>query len=233
MFTFRMNCARSFCVDTKVYSILFYTKHEVPCAVVSRSTKDFRALLKEYDIACSMPYSTNAKDEVNLDMAEELKILGTKTTSSGNRSKTMESLLLFTGNQNVHGLYDIVLNDLQPPAPRSNATLTQTIYAAFQFDGATHQKVYCQFTQQKNTTNSNEIIHRIDLSGIILPSKLALLCKALQIAAKQTCGIDVPSFQLYLETVPWTAQFNIDEDSTRLSEVQWNKAHGYQITKSN
>ncbi|PWA56038.1 donson [Artemisia annua] len=86
-------------------------------AYISQSTRTLRSLLKEQDVCFTMPL---CRSKVEQDTAEDLIELSEIERHSLGMSKrkssvsdvdnSPESLLAFTGNKNVHGLYDFLLN---------------------------------------------------------------------------------------------------------------------------
>ncbi|KAL3628163.1 hypothetical protein CASFOL_027209 [Castilleja foliolosa] len=86
-------------------------------AYVSQSTRNLRSLLTEHDVSFSMPLCHSIVEEVT---AEDLVELSHIETHNLGQTRAMESLtgvdntpqslLMFTGNKNVHALYDFLLN---------------------------------------------------------------------------------------------------------------------------
>ncbi|KAL6559070.1 hypothetical protein OROHE_006439 [Orobanche hederae] len=86
-------------------------------AYVSQSTRNLRSLLKEHDVSFSMPLcrskveEVSAEDLVELSQIQKHNIGQTRATESIiGVDNTPQSLLMFTGNKNVHALYDFLLN---------------------------------------------------------------------------------------------------------------------------
>ncbi|XP_071708205.1 uncharacterized protein [Rutidosis leptorrhynchoides] len=82
-------------------------------AFLSQSTRTLRLLLKEQDVCFIMPLrNSNVDQEAAEDILEltemERYYLGMSNVSTVDNSP--ESLLAFNGNNNVHGLYDFLLN---------------------------------------------------------------------------------------------------------------------------
>ncbi|GFP94930.1 hypothetical protein PHJA_001637400 [Phtheirospermum japonicum] len=86
-------------------------------AYVSQSTRNLRSLLKEHDVSFSMPLcrskveEVTAEDLVELSHIEKHNLGQTRAMESlTGVDNTPQSLLMFTGNKNVHALYDFLLN---------------------------------------------------------------------------------------------------------------------------
>ncbi|KAK6131621.1 hypothetical protein DH2020_034635 [Rehmannia glutinosa] len=86
-------------------------------AYISQSTRNLRSLLKEHDVSFSMPLcrskveEVTAEDLVELSQIEKHNLGQTRAMESMiGVDNTPQSLLMFTGNKNVHALYDFLLN---------------------------------------------------------------------------------------------------------------------------
>ncbi|KAJ7975915.1 Protein downstream neighbor of Son [Quillaja saponaria] len=86
-------------------------------AYISQSTRGLRSLLREHDVHFSMPIcrskveQVNTEDLVELSEIEKHNLGQTRRLSSfSNIDNSLESLLVFSGNKSVHGLYDFLLN---------------------------------------------------------------------------------------------------------------------------
>ncbi|KAL6507801.1 hypothetical protein OROGR_023996 [Orobanche gracilis] len=86
-------------------------------AYVSQSTINLRSLLKEHDVSFSMPLCRSKVEEVSAEDLVELSQIqkhnlgqARATESTIGVDNTPQSLLMFTGNKNVHALYDFLLN---------------------------------------------------------------------------------------------------------------------------
>ncbi|CAA0837787.1 Unknown protein [Striga hermonthica] len=86
-------------------------------AYVSQSTRNLRSLLKEHDVSFSMPLcfskleEVTAEDIVELSHIEKHNLGQTRAIESLiGVDNTPQSLLMFSGNKNVHALYDFLLN---------------------------------------------------------------------------------------------------------------------------
>lgn len=120
----RKNKCNIFYVCTPQFVVMFTgtecvgKKKQVCNAYVSQSTRGLRSLLREQDISFSMPLchseaeQATAEDLVELLEIEKGRVGQTRRSvpSSDFKDNSPQSLLVFTGNQNVHGLYDFLLN---------------------------------------------------------------------------------------------------------------------------
>ncbi|KAI4300615.1 hypothetical protein L6164_033971 [Bauhinia variegata] len=86
-------------------------------AYISQSTRGLRSLLREHDISFSMPLChskvehVNTEDLVELSEIEKHNLGQTRRLNSfSDVDNSPESLLVFSDNKNVHGLYDLLLN---------------------------------------------------------------------------------------------------------------------------
>ncbi|PRQ44272.1 hypothetical protein RchiOBHm_Chr3g0477411 [Rosa chinensis] len=104
------------------YFVVMFTGRDVAVgtkrltnACISQSTRVFQSLLRENDVAFSMPLCRSKVEQVTtevLDELSEMQELGQtrRTRSLVDLDNTPESLLVISGNKNVHGLFDILLN---------------------------------------------------------------------------------------------------------------------------
>ncbi|MBA0838067.1 hypothetical protein Goarm_010164, partial [Gossypium armourianum] len=86
-------------------------------AYISQSTRGLRSSLKEHDVSFSMPLCRSQVEQVTTEDLVELSEIEKRNLGQTRRmnsfsdvDNTPESLLAFSGNRNVHGLYDILLN---------------------------------------------------------------------------------------------------------------------------
>ncbi|KAL5545652.1 hypothetical protein UlMin_005339 [Ulmus minor] len=86
-------------------------------AYISQSTRSLRSLLQEHDVYFSMPLcrskveQVTREDLVELSEIEKQNLGQTRRLSStSDIDNSPESFLVFDGNKNVQGLYDILLN---------------------------------------------------------------------------------------------------------------------------
>jgi len=86
-------------------------------AYISQSTRSLRSLLKEHDIQFSMPLCHSKVEQHTTEDLVELSEIEKHNLGQIRRLRSMsdvdncpQSLLAFSGNQNVHGLFDFLLN---------------------------------------------------------------------------------------------------------------------------
>ncbi|GMY14383.1 protein downstream neighbor of son homolog isoform X1 [Fagus crenata] len=86
-------------------------------AYISRSTRGLRSLLREHDICFSMPLCHSKEEQVTTEDLVELSEIEKHNLGQTRRLSSLsdidsssQSLLVFSGNKNVHGLYDFLLN---------------------------------------------------------------------------------------------------------------------------
>ncbi|KAI9122037.1 hypothetical protein K1719_006726 [Acacia pycnantha] len=114
-------------------------------AYISQSTRGLRSLLREHDVCFSMPLCHSKVEQIATEHLVELSEIEKHNLGQTRRMRsfsdvdnTPESLLVFSGNMNVHGLYDLLLNYrsfftslsamdvpvLCSPVPFQNATIS-------------------------------------------------------------------------------------------------------------
>ncbi|KAI3823388.1 hypothetical protein L1987_04823 [Smallanthus sonchifolius] len=110
-------------------------------AYVSQSTRSLRSLLKEQDISFSMPLCHSKVEQVTTEDLFELSEIEkynlgktTPTVSLSDVDNSPESLLLFSDN-NVHGLYDFLLN-YRFLLPSLNTLDVPLLYSSVPFENA-------------------------------------------------------------------------------------------------
>ncbi|PIN20246.1 hypothetical protein CDL12_07067 [Handroanthus impetiginosus] len=90
-------------------------------AYMSQSTRNLRSILKGHDVSFSMPLCHSKVEEVTAEDLVELFEIEKHNLGQLNKQtrpvesmtavdNTPQSLLMFTGNWNVHALYDLLLN---------------------------------------------------------------------------------------------------------------------------
>ncbi|XVF07479.1 hypothetical protein REPUB_Repub06bG0142700 [Reevesia pubescens] len=122
-YMFRENVCSVFYVCTSHFVVMFTAadgsgRSRRSChAYISQSTRGLRSSLKEHDVSFSMPLCHSQVEQVTtedlLELSEiEKHNLGQtrRMNSFSDVDNTPQSLLAFSGNQNVHGLYEILLN---------------------------------------------------------------------------------------------------------------------------
>ncbi|CAM8976825.1 unnamed protein product [Rhodiola kirilowii] len=119
----RTNTCNIFYVCTAQFVVMFTSsagkgKAKSYCnAYISKSTRGLRSLLKEHDVCFSMPLCQTRMEEATMEDLVELSEIEKQNlgqtrrlNSSADVDGTTKSLLSVDGNQNVHGLYDFILN---------------------------------------------------------------------------------------------------------------------------
>ncbi|KAK4272644.1 hypothetical protein QN277_021167 [Acacia crassicarpa] len=112
---------------------------------ISQSTRGLRSLLREHDVCFSMPLCHSKVEQIATEHLVELSEIEKHNLGQTRRMRSLsdvdntpESLLVFSGNMNVHGLYDLLLNYrsfytslsgmdvpvLCSPVPFQNATIS-------------------------------------------------------------------------------------------------------------
>ncbi|XP_019456446.1 PREDICTED: protein downstream neighbor of Son-like isoform X2 [Lupinus angustifolius] len=86
-------------------------------AYISKSTRGLRSLLREHDVCFSMPLCHSKVEQVTTEDLAELSEIEKQNLGQTRRlwsfsdvDNSPESLLVFIGNDQVHGLYDVLLN---------------------------------------------------------------------------------------------------------------------------
>ncbi|GMI63312.1 hypothetical protein like AT3G54750 [Hibiscus trionum] len=120
-YMFRQNVCSVFYVCTSHFVVMFTSFDGSGSrsyqAYISQSTRGLRSSLKEHDVSFSMPLchsqveQVTTEDLVELSEMEKHNLGQTRRVNSfSDVDNTPQSLLAFSGNQNVHGLYEILLN---------------------------------------------------------------------------------------------------------------------------
>ncbi|KAJ4979926.1 hypothetical protein NE237_010706 [Protea cynaroides] len=119
----RKNICDIFYVCTSQFVVMFIggkclgAKKRLCNAYVSQSTRGLRSLLREHDVCFSMPLWHSEMEQVNAEDLVELSEIEKHSLGQIRRQVSMsdmdnspQSLLAFKGNENVHGLYDFIIN---------------------------------------------------------------------------------------------------------------------------
>ncbi|CAL0326692.1 unnamed protein product [Lupinus luteus] len=119
----RKNICRLFYVCTSQFVVMFTgsdtsRRSKGSCnAYISKSTRGLRSLLREHDVCFSMPLCHSKVEQVTTEDLAELSEIEKQNLGQTRRLRSFsdvdnspESLLVFSGNDNVHGLYDVLLN---------------------------------------------------------------------------------------------------------------------------
>ncbi|XP_047313161.1 protein downstream neighbor of Son-like isoform X2 [Impatiens glandulifera] len=199
-------------------------------AYMSRSTRGLRSLLKEHDICFSMPLCRSKVDEATTEDLVELsemekhnlgQIRWFKSTSDVDNSE--QSVLAFTGNKNVHGLFDFLLNYrhllkslssddlpvLYSPVPFQNATFSapevrcKEVKSADSVAHPLKESIMNEGTCQASPTG---FVYSIEIKNTYLPPwVISSVCEIM--SAKTT------SFEASFVTIPASSGLNIVLDS--------------------
>nr|XP_043631545.1 protein downstream neighbor of Son-like [Erigeron canadensis] len=119
----RKNVSSIFYVCTEQFVAMFINgngsiESKSACnAYISQSTRTLRSLLKEQDISFTMPLCHSKLEQHSAeelikysDIEKDGMGMSKHISSLSDVDNTPESLLAFSGNNNVHGLYDFLLN---------------------------------------------------------------------------------------------------------------------------
>ncbi|KAL2345333.1 hypothetical protein Fmac_006618 [Flemingia macrophylla] len=119
----RKNICGLFYVCTSQFVVMFTggdgsVESKCSCnAYISQSTQGLRSLLREHDLRFSMPLCHSKVEEVAFEDLVELSEIEKQNLGQTRRLRSFadvdnspESLLVFCGNDSVHGLYDLLLN---------------------------------------------------------------------------------------------------------------------------
>ncbi|GLT96308.1 hypothetical protein SLE2022_139410 [Rubroshorea leprosula] len=122
-YMFRKNSCHIFYVCTLHFVVMFTAADSLESsrrschAYISQSTGSLRSLLKEHDVCFSMPLCRSKVEQVTTEDLVELSEIEKNNLGQAQRQNTFsevdntpQSLLAFNGNDNVHGLYEILLN---------------------------------------------------------------------------------------------------------------------------
>ncbi|XWS43307.1 hypothetical protein CRYUN_Cryun16bG0091700 [Craigia yunnanensis] len=162
---FRENVCSIFYVCTSHFVVMFTAadgtgrSRRSYHAYISQSTRGLRSSLKEHDVSFSMPLchsqveQVTTEDLIELSEIEKHNLGQTRHMNSfSDVDNTPQSLLAFSGNQNVHGLYEILLNYrsfliflnavdvpvLYSPVPFQNAALSAPEVRCMEIKRADH-----------------------------------------------------------------------------------------------
>ncbi|XP_077242997.1 downstream neighbor of Son [Tasmannia lanceolata] len=201
------------------------TKHSCN-AYLSQSTRGLRSLLREHDISFTMPLCHSKveqaaeEDLVELSEIEKSNVGQTRRFNSmSDVDNSSQSLLAFIGNENVHGLYDFLLNY------RSFLTSLTSIdvpvlysHVPFQNASLCVPEVICREVNRANVVlptprgdgealqDSSGICYSIEIKDAILPPwTICGVCAAM--------GSDGRSFEASFATEPLSTGLNVALDT--------------------
>ncbi|KAK4736516.1 hypothetical protein R3W88_000213 [Solanum pinnatisectum] len=204
----RKNVCSIFYVCTAQFVIMFTSSYSeenkhVCNAYISQSTRGLRSLLKEHDVSYSMPLCHSKLEELNTEELVELSEIEKQNLGQTRRRSAMsdvdnrpDSLLAFTGNKNVHSLYDFLLNyryfltsltgvdvpELYSPIPFENAALTAPEVRCKEvrrIDQAAFQGMESNVTCEPNQQPSSGMCYSVEIRGRYLaPWVTSAICDA-------------------------------------------------------
>ncbi|KAM7261646.1 hypothetical protein ACFE04_020723 [Oxalis oulophora] len=130
-------------------------------AYISQSTQSLRSLLKEHGICFTMPLchskleQVTTEDLVELSEMEKHNLGQTRrlSSSSSDVDNTPQSLLAFSGNSSVHGLFDFLLN-YRSLLTFSSAVDVPALYSPFPFQNAALSTPEVKCTEMKRADRS-------------------------------------------------------------------------------
>ncbi|XP_017977863.1 PREDICTED: protein downstream neighbor of Son [Theobroma cacao] len=164
-YMFRQNVCSIFYVCTSHFVVMFTAadgsgRSRRSChAYISQSTRGLRSSFKEHDVSFSMPLCRSQVEQVTTEDLVELSEIEKHNLGQTRRmnslsdvDNTPQSLLAFTGNDNVHGLFEILLNYrsfltflnavdvpvLYSPVPFQNAALSAPEIRCMEIKRADH-----------------------------------------------------------------------------------------------
>ncbi|XP_020972255.1 protein downstream neighbor of Son-like isoform X4 [Arachis ipaensis] len=177
-------------------------------AYISRSTRGLRSLLRENDVYFSMPLCHSKVEQVATEYLVELSEIekhnlgqtrGLRSYSEVDNSP--QSLLIFSGNKSVHGLYDLLLNYrsfftslsstdvplLCSPAPFRNAAFSSPDVKCMEMRKAEHIATSYDHSTLENGEfaqgSSDSLCCSIEIKDTILPPWI--ICGACALLASE------------------------------------------------
>jgi len=159
------------------------SKSKCSCnAYISQSTRGLRSLLREHDLCFSMPLCrskvdqevTIAEDLAELSEIEKQNLGEIRRQRSSDVDNSPESLLVFSGNNNVHGLYDLLLNYKTLLTSLSGVEDVPVLCSPvpFQNSAMTSPDIKCmKMTRAENIAqgSSNGLFYSIEIKDAIIP----------------------------------------------------------------
>ncbi|XP_059668609.1 uncharacterized protein LOC132313713 [Cornus florida] len=234
----RKNACNMFYVCTAQFVVMFSaadgsmeTKRSCN-AYISQSTRGLRSLLREHDICFSMPLCQSKVEQVTKeDMVElseienqnlgQIRCLG----SMSDVDNSPQSLLTFNGNENVHGLYDFLLNYrffltslsggdvpvLYSPVPFQNAALSAPEVRCKEVRKADHISFPLKEVDAKeefNQDSSADFCYSVEIKDAYLPPWIiSSVCEAM--------GSKATSFEASFVTEPTSIGLNVGLEIVR------------------
>uniref|UniRef100_A0A5B6YNA1 Protein downstream neighbor of Son n=1 Tax=Davidia involucrata TaxID=16924 RepID=A0A5B6YNA1_DAVIN len=206
----RKNVCNIFYACTAQFVVMFIaadgsTETKRSCnAYISQSTRGLRSLLREHDICFSMPLCHSKVEQVTTEDLVELSEIEKQNlfqiqhlgfTSDVDNSP--QSLLVFSGNENVHGLYDFLLNYrffltslagvdvpvLYSPVPFQNAALSAPEVRCKEVRRVDHSSFplkECNMNDEPNQGSSAGFCYSIEIKDAYIPPWIICsVCEAL------------------------------------------------------
>ncbi|KAL3839375.1 hypothetical protein ACJIZ3_023966 [Penstemon smallii] len=190
-YMFRKRICKIFYVCTEQFVVLFSASDgskETKCscsAYVSQSTRNLRSLLKEHDVSFLMPLCHSKVEEVTAEDLVELSEIAKHNLGQTRATETLtgvdnspQSLLMFTGNKNVHGLYDFLLN-YRVFLSSLTGDDVPVLYSPVPFDNAalSAPEIRCKEVRRVDyTSNKDSEPHRSSIAGISYSVEITDAC---------------------------------------------------------
>ncbi|XP_057431794.1 uncharacterized protein LOC130724549 isoform X2 [Lotus japonicus] len=196
----RNNICGLFYVCTSQFVVMFTggdSSRRSKCSInayISRSTMGLRSLLKEHDLCFYMPLCHSKVELVATESLAELLEIEKQNLGQTRRSRSFsdidnspESLLVFSGNNNVHGLYDLLLNYrilwtslsgvdvpvLCSPVPFQNSALSSPDIKCMETRRAEHFAASCNKSIWKDGESAprspDGLCYSIEIKDALLP----------------------------------------------------------------
>ncbi|XVE96225.1 hypothetical protein REPUB_Repub02eG0203400 [Reevesia pubescens] len=198
-YMFRENVCSVFYVCTSHFVVMFTAtdisgRSRSYHAYISQSTRGLRSSLKEHDVSFSMPLCRSQVEQVTTEDLVELSEIEKHNLGQTRRmnsfsdvDNTPQSLLAFSGNQNVHGLYEILLNYrsfltflnavdvpvLYSPLPFQHAALSAPEVRCMEIKSADHSAALPQGSTLKDghsmPISSAGLCYSVEIKGSHIP----------------------------------------------------------------
>ncbi|KAM7499997.1 hypothetical protein LguiA_024411 [Lonicera macranthoides] len=238
----RKKVCNLFYVCTQQFVVMFTgcdDLKEAKCACnayISQSTRGLRSLLKEHGVCFSMPLchskveQVTAEDLVELSEIEKHNLGQTRRLGSVYEvDNSPQSLLVFSGNTNVHGLYDFLLNYrfilnsltgmdvpvLYSPVPFESASLSAPEVRCKEVKRADHMSFPVKEPSKMAETNKgslSSVCYSIEIKDAYLPPWIiSTVCDAM--------GSQGSSFEASFVTEPMSIGLNVGLDDVVCQEA--------------
>lgn len=238
----RKNMLNIFYVYTTQFVALFISgscleKKQSSNAYLSQSTRGLRSLLRKHGVCFSMPLCSTEVEQATEDDLIELSEIERRNVGQAlhldalsDVDNTTQSLLSFTGNENVHGLYDVLLN-YKSLLNSLSAVDVPVLYSPQPFqNGCLHiPEVKCREMRRADMSSggfdteqgsafastAGNVCYSMEVKDAVLPPWVVSgLCAAM--------SLDATSFDLTIATEPSSMGLNVALDSmgTTTTDVQ-------------